>query len=55
MQMKNMNAHELAIKTYRDLQLRRLARKKRAECECESLKVEAVIRANNKRYRLRNR
>lgn len=49
-----MNIHELAEKTYNDLQKRKRIRR-RAACECESLKVEAAIKANKKKYRLRNR
>lgn len=55
MQIENMNPHELALKTYKDLQDRKIAREKRTEYDFKSLKIDLAIKANNKRHRLRNR
>ena len=55
MEVEKMTPHELALKTYKDLQARKIARKKRAEYDCKSLKIDAAIKANNKIYKLRNR
>lgn len=45
-----MNTHELALKTYQDLQKRKREREKKAERDFISFKAEGVVRANKKRY-----
>lgn len=50
-----MNCHELALKTYRDLQKRKVAKQKKANADCTTFKLELVTKSNKRNWKLRNR
>lgn len=50
-----MDCHELALKTYADLQKRKVAKQKKANADCTTFKLELMSKARKRNWQLRNR